>query len=104
MSEEVREHNVAINALWPVTAIESAATVNFKLGGPEMWRKPEILADATLRIVQKDAATLTGQALLDEDFLRSEGVTDFVQYRCVPDVEPPRLTPLDLPSAGLVPA
>jgi len=30
--------------------------------------------------------------LIDEDYLRARGVTDFVQYRCDPNVEPPRLT------------
>jgi hypothetical protein len=32
-----------------------------------------------------------GQALIDEDFLRAEGVTDFARYRCDPDKEPPRV-------------
>jgi citronellol/citronellal dehydrogenase len=57
-----------------------------------IWRKPNILVDCLLRIVRKDAATLTGQALLDEDFLRAEGVTDFSGYACVPGTQPPRLS------------
>jgi citronellol/citronellal dehydrogenase len=35
---------------------------------------------------------MTGQALLDEDFLRAEGVTDFSGYACVPGTQPPRLS------------
>jgi citronellol/citronellal dehydrogenase len=35
---------------------------------------------------------LTGQALLDEDFLRSEGVIDFSGYACVPGTNPSRMT------------
>jgi citronellol/citronellal dehydrogenase len=35
---------------------------------------------------------LTGQTLLDEDFLRAEGVTDFDRYACVPGSQPPRLS------------
>ena len=93
----------SINALWPVTAVESQATINFGLGGPAMWRKPEILADATLAIVSKPPGQLTGQALLDEDLLRSEGVTDFVQYRCDPAHEPPHIMARDFPNVGLVP-
>jgi citronellol/citronellal dehydrogenase len=45
-----------------------------------------------LRLLSKEPASLTGQALLDEDFLRGEGVTDFSAYSCVPGTEPPRLS------------
>jgi citronellol/citronellal dehydrogenase len=92
LAEEVRAHNIAVNSLWPVTLIESQASINHQLGTPEMWRKPDILVDCVLRLVHKDPGTLTGQALLDEDFLRAEGVTDFRGYACVPDTEPPRLS------------
>ncbi|MCG3174412.1 MAG: hypothetical protein GMKNLPBB_02646 [Myxococcota bacterium] len=103
LAEEIRGSGVAINAIWPATAIESQATINFGLGGPAMWRKASIIADATLMICQKDPKTFSGRALIDEDFMREEGVTDFVKYRCDPDVEPPRLTAADLPEVGMVP-
>jgi citronellol/citronellal dehydrogenase len=103
LAEEMRGRRFSINALWPVTAVESQATINFQLGGPAMWRKADIIADASLAIVCKPPGQLTGQALLDEDFLRQEGVTDFVKYRCDPDSEPPRLVASDLPRVGLVP-
>jgi citronellol/citronellal dehydrogenase len=92
LAEEVRAHNVAVNSLWPVTVIESQASINFGLGTPEQWRKPDILVDCVLRLVQKEPSTLTGRALLDEDFLREEGVTDFSGYSCVPGRVPPRLS------------
>jgi citronellol/citronellal dehydrogenase len=92
LAEEVRPYNIAVNSLWPVTIIESQASINHGLGTPAMWRKPDILVDCVLRIVQKEAAELTGQALLDEDFLRAEGVTDFAGYACVPGTTPPRLS------------
>jgi citronellol/citronellal dehydrogenase len=91
LADEVRDDNVAANALWPVTMIESYATINHGLGDRTLWRKPDILADAALRIFAKEPRTFTGHALLDEDFLRAEGVTDFVGYRCDPAHEPPRL-------------
>ncbi len=103
LAEELRGQPFSINALWPVTAIESQATINFQLGGPAMWRKAEIIADASLALVRKKPGELSGHALLDEDFLRSEGVTDFVQYRCDPASEPPRIMARELPSRGLVP-
>ncbi len=92
LAEEVRAQNVAVNSLWPVTIIESQASINHQLGTPEMWRKPDILVDCVLRIVRKEPPTLTGRALLDEDFLREEGATDFAGYACVPGSTPPRLS------------
>jgi citronellol/citronellal dehydrogenase len=91
LAEEVRAANVAVNSLWPVTIIESQASINWGLGNRALWRKPDILVDCVLRLVRKDPGELTGQALLDEDFLRKEGVTDFRAYACVPGTEPPRI-------------
>jgi citronellol/citronellal dehydrogenase len=91
LAEEVRVHNVACNALWPATMIESYATINWSLGGPAVWRKADILADATVAMLAKEPATFTGRALVDEDFLRDEGVEDFTKYRCDPNSEPPKI-------------
>lgn len=92
LAEEVKRHNVAVNSLWPVTIIESQASINHHLGTPEMWRKPDILVDCVLRLARKEPSEVTGQALLDEDFLRAEGVSDFGGYACVPGSQPPRLS------------
>ena len=92
LAEEVRPHHIAVNSLWPVTIIESQASINWGLGTREAWRKPDILVDCVLRLVRKDPGEITGLALLDEDLLRSEGVTDFGGYACVPGTNPPRLT------------
>jgi citronellol/citronellal dehydrogenase len=103
MAEELRGKPFSINALWPVTAVESYATINFQLGNPTVWRKPAILADASLAIVAKPPGQASGNAYLDEDFLRGEGVTDFVPYRCDPEHEPPHIGFDGMPKAGLVP-
>lgn len=103
LAEELREDGIAVNALWPVTLVESQATMNFGIGGPKMWRKAEILADAALEVVTTSPAELTGRALLDEDFLRERGWTDFTQYRCDPEHEPPRMTAADVPKVGHAP-
>lgn len=94
LAEEMKEHNIAVNSLWPRTMVESYATINWGLGTPDMWRKADILADSTLAIVKKDPQELSGKALIDEDFLKSEGVTDFDQYNCVPGSNPPSLDKL----------
>ena len=92
LAAEVKQHNIAVNSLWPVTIIESQASINWGLGTPQTWRKPDILVDCVRRLARKEPAELTGQALLDEDFLRAEGVTDFSGYACVPGTHPPRLS------------
>jgi len=89
IAEEGREHNVTAHALWPSTAIESFATKNFGLGGPELWRKPDILADAAVALLAREPSARVGKAWIDEVLLREEGVTDFAKYQCVPGVEPP---------------
>lgn len=92
LAEEMREHNIAVNALWPVTLIESYATINFGMGEPSMWRKADILADATYAVISKEPPSLTGQALMDEDILRESGVSDFSHYACVPGSDPMKIT------------
>ena len=90
LAEEVSGTGVTSNALWPATMIESFATKNFGMGTPDMWRKASIIADATLGICEH--GEVTGQTLIDEEFLRETcGVKDFTKYRYNPDVEPPRI-------------
>lgn len=91
LAGELRGTKVACNALWPATLIESYATITWGLGDRRLWRKPDILVDASLRILAKPPASFSGHALIDEDFLRAEGIDDFTRYRCDPDHEPPRV-------------
>jgi citronellol/citronellal dehydrogenase len=79
---------VAVNALWPRTAIATAA-INM-LGGDEMMRasrKPEIMADAAHVILNKTAAECSGKFLIDDEVLKAAGVTDLKQYAVDPTVE-----------------
>ncbi len=92
LAAELRSDGIAVNALWPATLIESLATINWGMGDRKLWRRPEIVADAVLALVRRDPAACTGRALLDEEVLREEGVTDFARYRCVEDSEPPRVS------------
>ncbi|MBI5095096.1 MAG: SDR family oxidoreductase [Candidatus Hydrogenedentes bacterium] len=87
LAEELRDSNISATALWPKTVIESYATINYHLGDPSVWRKADILADATFEILRRPAET-KGKAFLDEDFLRSIGYTDFEKYNCVPGGQP----------------
>ena len=92
LAREVAKHNIAVNALWPVTLVESLATINFGLGDPSKWRKADILADAVAAVTAREPGEVSGQALLDEDVLKEAGVTDFDQYSCVPGTTPMRIT------------
>lgn len=91
LAEEVKDYNIAVNSLWPSTLIESQATINFQIGDPTTWRKPDIMADAVIAIVSKKPMRRTGKVLIDEDVLREEGITDFSHYACIPGTSPPRL-------------
>ncbi len=87
IAEEMRPYGIHGSALWPKTVIESFATVNFHLGEPQFWRKADIVADATLEILNHPDLS-NGRALIDEDFLREVGYTHFDKYKCVDDGTP----------------
>ena len=82
LASELRDKKIAVNALWPRTTIATAAIKNL-LGGDEMMRasrSPQIMADAAYAIFMKSAASFTGNFLIDDTFLMSEGVTNFEKY------------------------
>jgi len=77
---------VAFNALWPRTAIATAAVKNL-LGGEAMiqgCRTPEIMSDAAYAIFGRDGKTETGNFFIDDEVMTAEGVTDFDQYAVDP--------------------
>ncbi|MEU5407045.1 SDR family oxidoreductase [Nocardia asteroides] len=86
---EYAEHGVAANCLWPETLIATAAVQNL-LGGDDAIAKartPEIVADAAVAILRRDARTTTGNSFLDVDVLAAEGVTDLSGYGGSGDLE-----------------
>jgi citronellol/citronellal dehydrogenase len=83
LAGELREKGIAVNALWPRTTIATAA-INNLLGGERvmrMSRTPEIMADAAYLVFHKPSRSFTGNFLIDDTFLATEGVTDFEKYR-----------------------
>jgi citronellol/citronellal dehydrogenase len=89
MAEEFKPFGIAVNALWPRTVIDTAAVQNL-LGGEataRRGRKPEIMADAAYAILTRDSRTTTGNFFIDEEVLRSEGVTDFSRYAVTPGAD-----------------
>jgi citronellol/citronellal dehydrogenase len=65
MSEEFREHGIAVNALWPRTAI---ATDAIDLIGSAELRKQsrtvDIMSDAAYLILTKDSKVFTGNFVI----------------------------------------
>ena len=95
MAEEQRKRGVAVNALWPKTAISTAAVQNL-LGGKtatERCRTPEIMSDAAYWILIQESASVTGEFLIDEDVLRNMGTEDFSQYLTIPGTKEEDLIP-----------
>ena len=89
MAGEFRDSGIAVNALWPKTVIATSAVENL-LGGKAVIarsRKPSIVADAAHHILTQPARTLTGNFFIDEDVLRTAGVTDFEPYAVTPGAE-----------------
>ncbi|XP_077286243.1 hydroxysteroid dehydrogenase like 2 isoform X2 [Arctopsyche grandis] len=84
MAEEFRPLNIAVNALWPRTAIDTAA-IRMLTGTGEHSRKPDILADAAYAILSKDPKAASGNFFIDEDVVKEAGVTDLVPYACNPE-------------------
>ena len=91
---------IAFNALWPRTAIGTAA-IRLAAGTADAvrnCRSPEIVADAAYAIFQ-NPKSFTGNFLIDDTFLAANGVTDFDPYRIDPsqDLIPDFFVPDSMP-------
>ncbi|XP_068631752.1 hydroxysteroid dehydrogenase-like protein 2 isoform X4 [Battus philenor] len=83
MSEEFKPLNIGVNALWPRTAIATAA-VEMLTGDTSTSRKPEIVSDAAYVMLCKNPKTYTGNFAIDEDVLKQHGIKDMTPYACDP--------------------
>lgn len=89
LAKELARDGVAVNSLWPETAIATAAVGNL-LGGEEIIRrsrKPEIVADAAHAVLTRPSRACTGNFFIDVRVLAEEGVTDFSSYAVDPAYE-----------------
>jgi citronellol/citronellal dehydrogenase len=81
---------LGVNALWPRTAIATAAVKNL-LGGDaaiRQCRTVDIMSDAAYEILGRSGRECSGNFFVDEDLLRSTGVEDFSRYAVDPSVAP----------------
>lgn len=86
-AEEFRDDGIAVNALWPRTVIDTAAA---RLLGvtPEQCRRDSIMSDAAHAILTRDSRSCTGNFFIDDEVLRTEGVTNPDAYNVVPGSRP----------------
>jgi len=84
MSEEFRKEGIAVNALWPRTAIDTAALQMIPGVDTAACRTPEILADAAYIVLNRESKSCTGNFFVDDELLASEGITDLEKYSVVP--------------------
>lgn len=84
MSEEFKRDGIGINALWPRTAIDTAALQMIPGIDTDFCRTPEILADAAYVILNRPAKETTGNFFVDDEVLSVEGITDLEKYSVKP--------------------
>jgi len=84
MAEEFKRDGIAVNALWPRTAIDTAALAMIPGIDTAFCRKPEILSDSAYIILNRPSAEATGNFYVDDEVLASEGITDLDKYAVVP--------------------
>ncbi len=94
-AEEFRQFKIGVNALWPLTSVATAAVQNL-LGGDEQVkssRKDTIMSDAAYVILTSSSVQTTGNFFIDEEVLKSKGVTNFDEYKMDKSVKDSDLTP-----------
>ena len=84
MSEEFKRDGIAVNALWPRTAIDTAALQMIPGVDTAACRTPEILADSAYIILNRNSKECSGNFFVDDEVLASVGVTDLDKYAVVP--------------------
>jgi citronellol/citronellal dehydrogenase len=84
MAEEFKRDGIAVNALWPRTAIDTAALAMIPGVDTAACRTPEILSDAAYIILNRNSKECSGNFFVDDEVLASEGITDLEKYSVVP--------------------
>jgi citronellol/citronellal dehydrogenase len=84
MAAEFKRDGIAVNALWPRTAIDTAALQMIPGIETASCRTPEILSDAAYVILNRDAKENSGNFYVDDEVLASVGITDLEKYSVVP--------------------
>ncbi|KAI4956461.1 hypothetical protein J4E91_000672 [Alternaria rosae] len=89
--------DMAVTSIWPATAVQSAATQSMAQEDAKDLRTANIFSDAVLQMIKAPVEEVNGMLLLDEDFLRMKGVSDFEKYNLVEGSRPRRIMPVKFP-------
>ncbi len=82
LAEEFKRDGISVNALWPRTAIDTAALAMIPGVDTDFCRKPEIISDSAHVILTGTGET--GNFFIDDEVLASVGITDLDKYSVVP--------------------
>ncbi len=82
LAEEFKRDGISVNALWPRTAIDTAALAMIPGVDTDFCRKPEIISDAAHVILTGTGKS--GSFFIDDEVLASVGITDLDKYSVVP--------------------
>lgn len=81
---EFKSQGIAVNSMWPRTAIATAALQMIPGIDIARCRTPEILADAAWLVLTSDAKQVTGNFFIDDTLLAQHGITDLEKYSVTP--------------------
>ena len=84
LADELKRDGIGVNALWPRTAIDTAALAMIPGVDTAYCRTPEILSDTAYIILNRPGKECSGNFFIDDEVLASEGVTDLDKYAVVP--------------------
>ena len=82
-SGEFKKYGIAVNSLWPRTAIATAALQMIPGADLKLCRKPEILSDAAYFILTSPSSN-SGNFYIDDELLAAHGITDLEKYSVMP--------------------
>lgn len=84
LAEELKRDGIGVNALWPRTAIDTAALAMIPGVDVAFCRTPEIISDSAYIILNRSGKECSGNFFIDDEVLASEGVTELDKYAVVP--------------------
>lgn len=91
MAREFRKQKIAVNSLWPETAIDTSAIRNILGDVQESFaaaRTPDIVADAAYWIFNQPSDACTGNFFIDATVVKGTGTKDLSKYNVHPKVAP----------------
>ena len=84
LADELKRDGIGVNALWPRTAIDTAALAMIPGIDTAFCRTTEIISDSAHIILNRAGKECSGNFFIDDEVLASEGITDLDKYAVVP--------------------